>query len=902
MSVVPLTEAQLRAQVRTVCEKVPEARVIGIHVPGPYTGRASIRVNGEEFAVVFCPSSLALREHLGGRAPDAPGLVVLTDRDENDLGADLVARLARRRLYRIEPWRAVLDLFRARELDPRLPRGRWLAEALLEGAPADGYPAVASGVLDEDTVWDTLLRGRLGFPSADPDPRALLSWTLQPDGLAALEAAPAELRAALGERLGAAGGEAATAILRCVLAGRGRDALPIGLVGRVVFGEGAEAEPRLWEAAVRLEPAFGGQAPARAPALAWADAAEAVVRDLLAAGAGGTAWTDRAEAILREVRAEEFAYRSSVLVSGFDQRLARCAGVLAQVVAGTATPDSLAPVAVSALAHDQARAQPARAEALRMACRLARRVRPAGAEPGSFVEAACRYAADGSFADWARTRVWEGDPLPSVAEAYRALAERLHDEREEENRRFATFLAGWVAHGSPSDAIVPVEEALARVVLPLAQETRVLVLVIDGLSLAVFHELLADLARHGWVELGHGDAPARRPAIAALPSVTEVSRTSLLCGALRRGGSQAEREGFSSHPGLVAASRSGFPPLLFHKADLVEPGGVGLASGVRDEIAGPARHVVGAVINAVDDSLAKSEQLRLLWTVDAIRPLRGLLEAARDAGRVIVLASDHGHVLDRDSLLRQHETDSLRCRPDDGAPAGDEVVLHGPRVLSPWGDRLIAPWSERIRYGIKQSGYHGGATPQEIVVPLAVLAAAGQRLPAGWSEIAASVPEWWDVTEVPRLAEATGSAPAPVVLHPPTPVKAQEELFAPPAATPSPAPAAPPPASIALRPAPPWIDRLLVSATYAAQKQRATRPALDDERVRRCLLALDERGGTMTQAALARALSMPPLRLPGFLAALRRLLNVEGYGVLVVGDDTVELNRPLLETQFELGA
>ena len=38
------------------------------------------------------------------------------------------------------------------------------------------------------------------------------------------------------------------------------------------------------------------------------------------------------------------------------------------------------------------------------------------------------------------------------------------------------------------------------------------------------------------------------------------------------------------------------------------------------------------------------------------------------------------------------------------------------------------------------------------------------------------------------------------------------------------------------------------------------------------------------------------------LAALRRLLNVEGYPILPVDDaaDTVELNRPLLEKQFDL--
>jgi hypothetical protein len=77
---------------------------------------------------------------------------------------------------------------------------------------------------------------------------------------------------------------------------------------------------------------------------------------------------------------------------------------------------------------------------------------------------------------------------------------------------------------------------------------------------------------------------------------------------------------------------------------------------------------------------------------------------------------------------------------------------------------------------------------------------------------------------------------------------------------------------------------------------------VEDERVRRCLLALDAHGGKLTRAALARAVGVPPLRLAGLLTALRRLLNVDGYPVLAVDEasETIELNRSLLETQFEI--
>ena len=149
MSIIPLSEAHLRAQVRAVRDKSPDASVIGIHAPSPWAGPGSIRVDGEEVEVAYCPSVLAVRERLASRDPEGRRLVLVTDQTEAELGSDVLARLAKRRLLRIDPWRVVLDLFRARGLDPRVRRDRWLAEALLEWAPADGYAPVPSGVLDD---------------------------------------------------------------------------------------------------------------------------------------------------------------------------------------------------------------------------------------------------------------------------------------------------------------------------------------------------------------------------------------------------------------------------------------------------------------------------------------------------------------------------------------------------------------------------------------------------------------------------------------------------------------------------------------------------------------------------------------------------------------------------------
>ena len=58
----------------------------------------------------------------------------------------------------------------------------------------------------------------------------------------------------------------------------------------------------------------------------------------------------------------------------------------------------------------------------------------------------------------------------------------------------------------------------------------------------------------------------------------------------------------------------------------------------------------------------------------------------------------------------------------------------------------------------------------------------------------------------------------------------------------------------------------------------------------------------MLRAALAQKLGEPELRMPGLIAAVRRVLNVDGYPVLSVDDTSgsIVLNRQLVEVQFEL--
>jgi hypothetical protein len=56
---------------------------------------------------------------------------------------------------------------------------------------------------------------------------------------------------------------------------------------------------------------------------------------------------------------------------------------------------------------------------------------------------------------------------------------------------------------------------------------------------------------------------------------------------------------------------------------------------------------------------------------------------------------------------------------------------------------VIAPWSERLRYGVKKNGYHGGISPQEMLVPIVVLSSQ-DTYPDGWIEASADTPMWWE--------------------------------------------------------------------------------------------------------------------------------------------------------------
>ena len=198
------------------------------------------------------------------------------------------------------------------------------------------------------------------------------------------------------------------------------------------------------------------------------------------------------------------------------------------------------------------------------------------------------------------------------------------------------------------------------------------------------------------------------------------------------------------------------------------------------------------------------------------------------------------------------------------------------------------PWSEKLRYGPKKNGYHGGGTPQEMLIPISILWRE-LDLPEGLGELPAELPSWWAEPTVARPA-APGAEPPPRPkkgkLQPPT----LFDRFEPPAAAPAPEES--------------WLKALPQSEVFAAQKRLAGRARIDDALLQRLISTLVSRGGSMTSPALSAAIAVAEHRLPFLLAAAQRLLNVEGYAILDRQEaaNTVVLNVPLLKRQFELDA
>jgi hypothetical protein len=223
--------------------------------------------------------------------------------------------------------------------------------------------------------------------------------------------------------------------------------------------------------------------------------------------------------------------------------------------------------------------------------------------------------------------------------------------------------------------------------------------------------------------------------------------------------------------------------------------------------------------------------------------------------------------------------------------------LEGGRVLAPTGEnKVVVPWSEALRYGQKKNGYHGGISLQEMVIPLCLLIPPGAAQPDGYRLVGPSFPDWWELSGALTTPRAAEPKPSPEKSTVPRKAKKaasdqrQVTLFE----------EEPEQTGHTNPPTIDWIEPILSSSLFRAQKQLAARATLRDDEIRTLLEALAERGGKISKPALAQRLGLPLMRVSGFVNAARRLLNIDQVTVLILDETegTVMLNRELLEKQF----
>ncbi|MCX6619570.1 MAG: BREX-2 system phosphatase PglZ [Acidobacteria bacterium] len=813
-----MTSALLEVTVKQALERRKNpSHAIGIHSATPPDCEL---VHG--LRVAWCRSMLEMREQLSSGEPGK--LVIVTPLER--LADDLCARLHKRDLLRVDIWEVLRQRYGARGIEGRLRADRVVGEALLR---CSSNAAIPTGVLYEDAAWLVIATEIFELPSARPDPVDLLRWVAEPAG-ERLAASPPELRERLGAWLKRSSGPIAATLLGVAVAGHGRDAIAIGLALRALLAEAGN--PDLAQSLARIERYTANQPLPRETAEAWAAAAEKLV---------SAEQVEASDRILNDVGAARFAYLSRWSASGNQQCIDEFAAALAPLPSNTATLERLI---TELRERNWAGGEGPILDRLEMSIRLLRWRNAADPALTDFEDSAFWYAQEGSWVDWARTRIRGGYERGPLAAALASLTAAVKERRERLNRRFAELLAAWNNQGANFQKLAGVESVIERYIVPLA-----------------CRELCVELAARRWTACS-ADAMEIPPVVSALPSVTEFSRYSLLSGALARGNQGAEESAWSLHPGLTAASPKQHPPILFHKDDLAAMAGPD--SPVLSEIANTKRRVVGVVINAIDDSLSGPVQIAPDWDLDYLAVLRPLLDEAAAAGRVVVLTADHGHILDFGTECRRQEgSDRYRSGK---AGAGDEHYLEGGRVIGSIGVTTLGV--EGIRYSPRpRNGYHGGITPQECLVPVMVFVQAGRAVP-GWQEVVESQPEWW-------LAGAPTPARESKVKRK---AKQQPTLFG-----------------------DDWISNLLASDLFR-QQMDIPGNRIQPERLAAVLRALDASGNRLLRTAFASRMSLPLVRVNTTVAAMQRVLNYDGYGILTIDEaaDMVVLDRSLLQRQFNL--
>jgi hypothetical protein len=875
-----------------------EVRTIGIRATGTWSDSIQQQDGDDLYSIEQCDSPLAVRLALRQRQPEVTVQVILTALDEDELGTDILLRFVKRKLINIDRWDIVKSLFDAINLDPRLTQYNCLADYLMDAAPTHGYPSAISGFLDAETAWNILLKDRLGLMGDRLDLFSLLEWATIPDNIQCYQQAPQEFQTAILSWLSSTIGPIAQAIISCANAPSSEpsDVIAVGIVLDILFNE--ESNGREIDRAIgKLEANYLSLGSQLQPiAHIWSHSALEILRLKITDAQEQRKIIDRADKILQDLNVDTFAYHSDVSAIGYTQRLTNFAHSILEVIK---TPHDQPLQKLSEnfdrlMHHEQAKQarDDRHLEQCRMILRLSRWLVHHASYPPipakSLDEAVLSELQQGGFIDWARLKLHHGNNHRPLAEAMKALFDTVTKLREEQAYRFAQLLQGWVELGSNPKVFTPIEDVLSAIVAPLMAQTPVLLVVMDGMGTAACNELITNITKNNeWNRIVPETYQASLMAgLATIPSITKISRTSLLCGALKSGVKNNEVKGFSTHPQLSQNS-NGSAPLLFHKSALRKTGDQILGDEVRKAIATLKNRVVGVVINAIDDNLKQGEQININWNLDSLPILGTLLYEAKSSNRTVIILSDHGHIIESNSdyqaklVAGQDGGERWHSNLDDISDG--EMLLKGDRVVIPANHQIVVPWSEKIRYAKSANGYHGGINPQEMVIPIAILH--NSKLPKGWKESPEDQPIWWNsaistqaeiLTNPRRNIQSKQQEYGPLFSN-----VVEEEIEANPYL---------------------WIDNLLQSLMYGNQNKKSGKAALDDAIVREILTQIERYAYSIHLVVLAKSMNVSAKQMQSYFLKIQRTLNIDGYQVLSYDPSSmqIKLSLTLLKEQFEI--
>lgn len=878
------------------------AALYGRGTPGHVTAA------GRDFEVVPTACEMELRARMP--LPDSrseQGRVFLIDWTDRPLPLDLSCRLAAGRIFQISRGTRLAGLFGARQAEPGL-MGSGLSRVLLSGEVA-GLKKVSGIRLTRADAMRRFLQAWADFPLGDKLTMAqLVPWCLRSDAGAALvhKAAESEawqkLRAELREFVGQEAGPAAELLWRAWEQNGAYRFVQVAVLVEAHVRKGdAVAEGLLQGRLPELAPGFGTDLLEMSRELDLTRRIDlpTVLQRIF----------EHLENSLRLPLLQEadglipldsfFPTRaaSAYLPSGYEARerlFAKAIGRLVDEPSFLTFTQLQAALGELEQHHlDTAIRTEDQRETRLMAARLAgylvkRSQEPAPAAGYAYqpaIDLAHAYASEGGFVDWCRGRLRA--PLPFHAELNAAIHRVLKasDElRRIDDQRFATAVVSWVEAGQPANEVSPIDAVTRQYVGELSSmggQQRVLVILMDGMSWAAAVQLLTRLETEQWAPIlwrpkGHEARTHFPPVLASIPTLTNVSRAAFFAGRCdpKAGDKHTHEDAkrWATNKALIRANDDAALPELILRNQLMD--GESLHRDVRESIEGE-HNVVGVVVNAIDEELKGSSQVMRDYSRTVIKPLTGLLNAASGAERLVLLASDHGHVLG--DAMKPHGL-SLPGKRAGGkrwrALGADDSVhpfeLELPHTgWRPRGtDRVAAIWDETVAHGHPDYGEHGGLSLAEVVAPTILLAPEwlaqlrGEQ-GAGLETRPFPLPNWWELdVRPPRGERRVESAP-----------EVKQMTLLPDIAAPPKTPSSAPPAKVMA----PLVEALRRSKIFKAQTEGQS--TSDVEKVLEWLSIIADAGDALSDREFARRCQTRPHRVAGLVARMG-MLNCDGYAMV----------------------